>query len=92
MSNVWLIYLEGGQWCAHAARGLTRAARRSAEACPNAAAPRGRCYNNATCYARAQGAATLASSKNWDKAVRVRSRVVWPPDRARAGRAACRAR
>lgn len=31
-----------------------------------------RCYNNVTCYARAQGAATLASSKAWDKATRVR--------------------
>jgi hypothetical protein len=31
-----------------------------------------RCYNNNTCYARAQGAATLASSKAWDKATRVR--------------------
>ena len=29
MANVWLIYLEGGQWCAHAARGFARAACRS---------------------------------------------------------------
>ena len=29
LANVWLIYLEGGQWCAHAAHSLTRAACRS---------------------------------------------------------------
>ena len=34
-------------------------------------APRRRCYNNETCWQRAQGAATLASSKSWDKAVRL---------------------
>ena len=37
------------------------------------AALRRRCYNNETCYERAQGDAMLASSKSWDKGVKARA-------------------
>jgi len=41
--HLWLVYLEGGQWC----------------------------YDNATCHARLQGDAMLASSRSWDKGVKL---------------------
>ena len=64
---MWLIYLEGGQWC-----GAPRVAYGGAAADASRIRRCARCYNNVTCYVRAQGAATLASSKAWDKATRVR--------------------
>lgn len=65
--NLWVVYLEGGAWCAHSAgAGIA-----SLIALAHAAHTR-RCYNNVSCYVRQQEQLYLTSSRIWYKHEKVR--------------------